>query len=181
MEHDGRAYSIDIPRLEILECESCKTRVLTDSAHKKLSYALRKEAGLLLPEQIQEYRKMLGLNQEQLAGFLNVAKETVCRWEKGGQIQQRAMDTLLRIFFNVPQARAYLGVTLPQPQAFVAYSNTGYLLVQASVSSKAQSIFRQVYTPGANNLGLQRQNQLNQTDIEMPIGITQRLAYVPVK
>jgi putative zinc finger/helix-turn-helix YgiT family protein len=113
MEHDGRAYAISVPQLEILECQKCKTRVLPDEAHGKLVDALRIAAGLLTPAEIRERRKQLGLTQEQLANFLRVAKETVSRWETGGQIQQRAMDLLLRAFFDVPELREYLQQPVP--------------------------------------------------------------------
>jgi putative zinc finger/helix-turn-helix YgiT family protein len=109
MDHDGRSYSLTIPRLELLECKDCHARVLTDTAHERLSEALRAKAGLLTPQEIRKQREMLGLTQKDLAACLKVAEATVARWEAGGQIQQRAMDTLLRLFFDVPQARAYLG------------------------------------------------------------------------
>jgi putative zinc finger/helix-turn-helix YgiT family protein len=109
MEHDGRSYSIAIPNLEVLECEVCHNRTLPDASHEKLVNALRAQAGLLTPEEIREKRKRLGLTQEQFANHLKVAKETVSRWERGGQIQQRAMDLLLRLFFDEPQVRYRLG------------------------------------------------------------------------
>jgi putative zinc finger/helix-turn-helix YgiT family protein len=82
---------------------------LSDASSEKVTQELRQKAGLLTPTQIRENRKRLGLNQEQLANLLRVAKETVSRWETGGQIQQRAMDLLLRMFFDVPQVRHWLG------------------------------------------------------------------------
>ena len=114
-EHDGRAYSLKIPNLEILECEKCHARTLLDVSAERVTEALREAAGLLSPKDIRENRKALGLNQEQFAKLLRVAKETVSRWETGGQIQQRAMDLLLRVFFGVPQVRFWLadpGATL---------------------------------------------------------------------
>ena len=45
------------------------------------AYALRKEAGLILPEEIRERRLHADLSQEALARYLKVAKETVSRWE----------------------------------------------------------------------------------------------------
>jgi putative zinc finger/helix-turn-helix YgiT family protein len=107
-EHDGRAYSLKIPNLDIYECDECHARTLPDASFEKVTDALRAEAGLLTPTEIRENRKRLGLNQEQLANSLRVAKETVSRWETGGQIQQRAMDLLLRVFFGVPQVRYWL-------------------------------------------------------------------------
>ena len=111
MEHDGRAYTLLLPRLEVLECGECRARMLPDAASEKIVDALRAQAGLLTPAEIREARKALGLTQEQLASFLRVAKETVSRWETGGQIQQRAMDLLLRVFFGVPEVRRWLDRT----------------------------------------------------------------------
>jgi putative zinc finger/helix-turn-helix YgiT family protein len=116
MDHDGRSYTITIPQLEVLECESCKNRVLTDDAHKRIANALRREASLLTPEEIRASRETLGLTQKQLATYLKVAESTVSRWETGGQIQQRAMDLLLRLFFGLHEVRLALssGANLAQ-------------------------------------------------------------------
>jgi putative zinc finger/helix-turn-helix YgiT family protein len=119
MEHDGRSYSLLIPHLEILECSSCGARSLPEPAHRRITDALREKAGLLMPGEIRKNRKAHGLSQEELAKYLKVAKETVCRWEGGGQIQQRAMDLLLRLFFNVPQVRAWLDLAADSPKAIV--------------------------------------------------------------
>lgn len=120
MEHDGRAYSFTVPGLEVLACESCGERVLPDAAMERVLDTLRAEAELLTPIEIREKRKRLGLTQEQLANQLKVAKETVSRWETGGQIQQRGFDTLLRVFFDLPDVRRYLaersaGITSQPP------------------------------------------------------------------
>jgi putative zinc finger/helix-turn-helix YgiT family protein len=109
MDHDGRTYHLNIPKLELSECEVCKNQTVPDASFERIVDALRLEAKLLTPAKIKGKRKRLGLTQEQLADCLGVAKETVCRWETGGQIQQRAMDKLLRAFFDVPQLRKYLG------------------------------------------------------------------------
>lgn len=114
LEHDGRAYSIMVPQLTLLECADCHNRNIPDESLEKVLQELRHQAGLLLPEEIRERRKNLGLTQEQLASHLRVAKETVCRWETGGQIQQRSMDLLLRMFFEVPEVRKRLEGSIPE-------------------------------------------------------------------
>jgi putative zinc finger/helix-turn-helix YgiT family protein len=108
MEHDGRSYSLTVPNLAILECEACHERVLSDEAFAKVVDELRRKAGLLFPAEIREKRQQLGLKQGQFAELLGVAKETVSRWETGGQIQQRVMDDLIRAFFDLPELRDYL-------------------------------------------------------------------------
>ncbi len=108
LEHDGRTYPVACRNLEILRCEACGNEMLPDEAYAKLNEALRFHAGLLMPSQIAEKRMALGLSQREFARLLGVASETVCRWENGGQIQQRVMNDLMNAFFKVPELREYL-------------------------------------------------------------------------
>jgi transcriptional regulator with XRE-family HTH domain len=61
-----------------------------------------------MPSQITEGRKRLKLTQAELANYLKVAEESINRWEKGRQIQQRSLDLLLRAFFNLPEFQRFL-------------------------------------------------------------------------
>lgn len=119
LEHDGRLYPVTVNDLTVLRCEKCGSMQLPDASHERLMVALRRAAGLLTPNQITTRRSALGLNQKAFAQLLGVAPATVCRWESGGQIQQRVMNDFITAFFEVPELRAYLskvrGVALPQP------------------------------------------------------------------
>jgi putative zinc finger/helix-turn-helix YgiT family protein len=108
IEHDGRSYTVDIPNLAVVKCEKCGAVVLDDAANQRITDALRTAAGLLRPEQIREARKRLGLTQKELAASLDISEFTVSRWETGDQIQQKAMNRMLKAFFNCPQTRAYM-------------------------------------------------------------------------
>ena len=101
----------------VARCENCGNVVLDDRANNELIDALRVVAGLLHPSVIRERREALGLTQKTLAGHLRVAESTLSRWESGAQIQQRAMDTLLRGYFYVDEFRVFAsqGVVLQQP------------------------------------------------------------------
>jgi putative zinc finger/helix-turn-helix YgiT family protein len=119
MEHDGRSYTFTVSSLQVLKCAACQEQVLPDESLTRIYDQLRVEAGLLSPTEIREKRKHLRLSQEELASQLGVAKETISRWETGGQIQQRGYDKLLRIFFDVPAVRNYLAPTpteIPKPE-----------------------------------------------------------------
>jgi putative zinc finger/helix-turn-helix YgiT family protein len=108
LEHDGRLYEVLVKGLEVLRCENCGAQMLPDAAYQRLTDALREKAGLLTPAQITQKRQELGLSQKELASHLGVAPETVCRWESGGQVQQRVMNDFLQAFFDLPELRAYL-------------------------------------------------------------------------
>lgn len=106
--HDGRAYTIIVPALNVLRCSRCGAIVLDDEADQKVTDALRRAAGLLSPEEIRRGRESLRITQKQLAQKLQIGEATLSRWETGGQIQQRCLDRLMRIYFQVPEARRFL-------------------------------------------------------------------------
>jgi DNA-binding transcriptional regulator YiaG len=110
LEHDGRKYDVVVHNLEVAQCWNCHAVVLDDNANGRLSDALRNAAGLLLPSEIRAQREALGLTQKALAAYLLIAEATLSRWETGAQIQQRAMDAFLRVFFRSAEARCILGV-----------------------------------------------------------------------
>jgi putative zinc finger/helix-turn-helix YgiT family protein len=109
LEHDGRKYHVSVGDLEVARCEKCGAMIFCDEANRRLSDALRSEIGLLLPAEIRARREELGLTQKELAGHLQIAEATLSRWETGAQIQQRAMDKFLRVFFQSAEARTILG------------------------------------------------------------------------
>jgi putative zinc finger/helix-turn-helix YgiT family protein len=108
IEHDGRVYHIAVKALPVLRCDHCGTQQLPEEAQERLFQELRRQAGLLAPSQITEKRINLGLSQKDFAKLIGVAKETVCRWESGGQIQQRVMNEFMEAVFDVPELRRFL-------------------------------------------------------------------------
>src|SRR5258708_19173279 len=70
LHHDGRAYDVLIPDLELLKCEACGNRVLEDDADDRLSEALRAAGGLLSPDELRSQPKQLDLTELQLAARL---------------------------------------------------------------------------------------------------------------
>lgn len=106
--YDGRAYTVSIPDLAVPCCENCGEMVFDSPANQRIDQAFREQIGLLSPDQIRHNREALGLTQEQLAANLGIASATISRWESGHQIQQRAMDRLLRLYFAHPNVRQSL-------------------------------------------------------------------------
>src|SRR5260370_11058903 len=96
IEHDGRAYRVEIPALTVPQCGNCQAISIDDEADQQISAAFRREARLLTPEEIREGREKLGLTQKPFANLLGVGEATGSRWQTGAQIQQRAMDRVLR-------------------------------------------------------------------------------------
>ena len=50
-------------------------------------YIKTKEAQAMLNENIKNLRKAKGLSQEELANRLNIVRQTVSKWEKGGSLR----------------------------------------------------------------------------------------------
>ena len=108
IKHDGRLYTVEVPKLRVPRCKSCGTLVFDNDADQQIAAALREQFGLLSTGQIRTNRDQLGLNQRELAEQLGVAVETISRWENGVLTQTKAMDHYLRVYFGVPAARAAL-------------------------------------------------------------------------
>ncbi len=104
IEHDGRAYRVEIPELTAPQCGNCQALSIDDAADQQISAAFRRAARLLAPEAIRQGREKLGLTQKEFASLLGVGESTVSRWETGAQIQQRALDRFLRVCFDSPAA-----------------------------------------------------------------------------
>jgi len=104
IDHDGRAYRVEVPGLTVPQCGNCQAISIDEEADRQISAAFRREARLLTPEEIRQGRDKLGLTQKQFANLLGVGEATISRWETGAQIQQRAMDRFLRVCLATPAA-----------------------------------------------------------------------------
>ena len=105
VHYDGRTYSVEVPELHAPRCKNCGAIVMDDRANDQITDALRRQIGLLTPEQIRRNRESLGLKLRDFAARLGVGESTISRWETGAQIQQRPLDTLMRLCFAIPEAR----------------------------------------------------------------------------
>jgi DNA-binding transcriptional regulator YiaG len=75
----------------------------------RLDVACRNQLGLLQPEMIRAQRETLGLSQAEMAAALHMPDSILANLEEG-QIAPRDTDTLLRLFFKLPEVRRDLGV-----------------------------------------------------------------------
>jgi putative zinc finger/helix-turn-helix YgiT family protein len=108
MAFDGRMYAVKVTDLTVPRCNHCGELVFNDTAEARVREVLRKQLRLLTSEEIRHARTALGLSQKDLADRLGVAEATISCWETEEQIQSRAMDNLLRVFFALPEVRSVL-------------------------------------------------------------------------
>jgi transcriptional regulator with XRE-family HTH domain len=71
---------------------------------------------LLTPEEMRAALERVGITQKEAADRLGIAEATLSRWLSETQIQSRAMDNLLRVFFAFPQVRTALNRDSQDPQ-----------------------------------------------------------------
>ena len=74
IEHDGRAYQVEIPAFTVPQCGNCQAISIDDEADHQISAAFRREAQLLAPEEIRQGREKLALTQKQFANLLGVGE-----------------------------------------------------------------------------------------------------------
>ncbi len=102
LRHDGRLYSFTIPHLHVPVCQSCGEKVFTEKVDDQINAALRLHLHLLTPDEIRTSLGRVGMTQKDAADRLGIAEATMSRWLNEMQIQSRAMDNLLRVFFAFP-------------------------------------------------------------------------------
>lgn len=108
VRHDGRLYAFTVPRLQIPVCTACGKKVFTEKADEQVSAALRAHLHLLTPDDMRAGLDRVGMTQKEAAERLGIAEATLSRWRNGTQIQSRAMDNFLRVFFDFPAVRSAL-------------------------------------------------------------------------
>src|ERR1700737_3268808 len=69
IQHDGRAYRVQVPALTVPQCGNCQAISIDDEADHQISAAFRREARLVAPEAIREGRETLALTQAQFANL----------------------------------------------------------------------------------------------------------------
>lgn len=108
VRHDGRTYTFTVPHLNIPVCQACGGKVLTEKVDDQINAALRSHLQLLTPEEMRAALQRVNMTQKEAADRLGIAEATLSRWLNETQIQSRAMDNLLRVFFAFPQVRTAL-------------------------------------------------------------------------
>lgn len=108
VRHDGRLYEFTIPQLDCPVCQACGVKVFTEVVDDQVNRAFRAHLNLLTPEQIREAIERIGVSQKKIAEDLEIAEATLAGWLNETQIQSRAMDKLLRVYFGFPAVRAAL-------------------------------------------------------------------------
>lgn len=108
VRHDGRVYSFQIPKLEAPVCRACRKMVVAECVDDQINAALRDHLHLLTPTEIRAALERIGMTQKDAAECLGIAEATLSRWLTETQIQSRALDNLLRVFFGFPEVRTAL-------------------------------------------------------------------------
>lgn len=97
-ERGGKEYTV---RVLGVKCAQCGFATIDNDQSgeftKAVSDAYRADHGFLTGAEIKERRHRLGMTQPEFAVYLgNVGVASVKRWEHG-QVQERAMDELIRL------------------------------------------------------------------------------------
>jgi putative zinc finger/helix-turn-helix YgiT family protein len=108
VRHDGRVHMFAVANLELPVCQVCGNKVFTEKVDDQINAALRLNLRLLTPDEVRNALERVNMTQREAAERLGIAEATLSRWLNETQIQSRAMDNLLRVFFAFPQVRSAL-------------------------------------------------------------------------
>src|SRR5215471_3983781 len=118
---NGEEFTVSVPGLI---CNSCGFKTIDNSQSgeftKAISDAFRRAHSLLNGAEIRERRLALKMSQQAFAEYLGTGRISVTRWESG-QVQERAMDELIRLKTDPQAARNNLkALELQVPEEYVA-------------------------------------------------------------
>ena len=117
VRHDGRVHEFTVHNLSLPVCEACGTKVFTENVDDQINSAPPyasppANAGA----NGRSAKERVNMTQKEAAERLGIAEATLSRWLNEMQIQSRAMDNLLRVFFAFPPVRGALSGESQDPQ-----------------------------------------------------------------
>lgn len=103
---------VAVPNVRHTHCSKCGETVFSLTEARRLredaSDLYRRRYDLLTADEIRALRRQLRLTQGELARLLRLGASTISRWEAGRNVQNGAMDVLLRLLRDLPGSLAYL-------------------------------------------------------------------------
>lgn len=109
MEILGKKYDI---HKQYCHCPQCGEEWVTPAQSKTSTDQIitikRRAQGYLAPQDIKELRKKHSLSQKQAATIFGGGENAFSKYERGEIYPSTAMDKLMRLFDEVPQAKNYL-------------------------------------------------------------------------
>jgi putative zinc finger/helix-turn-helix YgiT family protein len=96
--------SVVVKRVPVEICTNCGEQYSGPEAARLHHEAICKTFGFLTPREICSLREdQLRLTQEEFAKLTGIGLATISRWECGRLVQNRAMDTYLRLLQANPE------------------------------------------------------------------------------
>ncbi len=92
-----KKLTIVAQHVPIQVCTDCQETFSGPEAGLIRHRAICQALGLLAPEEISAIRERLGLSQSDLAKLTGIGKATICRWERGRLLPNRAMVRFLQL------------------------------------------------------------------------------------
>jgi putative zinc finger/helix-turn-helix YgiT family protein len=90
--------------LKTQTCDGCGWQVFTTDSSKKLriEYSSQrcKAEGLLTPHEIKDFRKDIGLSQEELSQLLDMSIKTIARYENGTAVPSKVASKFLKVLIK---------------------------------------------------------------------------------
>lgn len=76
---------------------------MLEAAQRKIAATIRRDEGLLTPEELRAIRLKYGLTQSDMERLLGIGPKTWIRWERGKVVQSAAADGFIRLIARNPE------------------------------------------------------------------------------
>ena len=135
-ERRGQSFEISVSGYKCSVCAfQTMDSIQSEEFTRRLSDAYRSANGLLTSDEIRSLRNRIQMTQQEFANFLPVGVASLRRWELG-QIQDRAMDQLIRLKTDPKAARLNSQIVSGQAFEECLVSNTIFDGRQVQLSFK---------------------------------------------
>lgn len=109
MTFGRRHVVVDDERMICSDCrESFYSPEQLEAVERRAAEQIRRDEGLLMPDEIRAIRRRLSLTQAEFEQLLGVGPKTVVRWERGSVCQNASADRLMRLVDAYPANAQFL-------------------------------------------------------------------------
>jgi putative zinc finger/helix-turn-helix YgiT family protein len=99
---------VNVPDVWIECCDQCGEQIFPSETSQYIERFIAEQAEQLTPDELEEIRLALDVDQTEMSQILGLGEKTFHRWENGTQFPNRSMCYYIRVLAQFPEAFEWL-------------------------------------------------------------------------
>ena len=100
--------AVTVPNVWVERCDQCGEQFFPSETSQFIEKFIAEQSEQLAPEELEDIRKALGVDQTEMSRVLGLGEKTFHRWENGIQFPNRSMCYYIRVLAQFPEAFEWL-------------------------------------------------------------------------